>query len=534
MKVIFQKEADHEGNTVTKEEAFNYYSELYFGYISLSHIANECYDSFIHPQKREDIKNLLILILCRIIDLRHCLVHWNTGRGGGSQRSVNAEKNNDNNNNDNINNPVPWEYLDMHQCLSKLKKRPLDVHVPVPSFLKDDESRRKQERDALVKGYMQLKHSLVSMPLEDKPLIKKDTWGETNDEVDVGPKADAIKVFDTSLQESHVRRKKSAILIQKHVRRYLVRLEMMRLNEKENSFIGLIADDDEANSSKKLRDKVNDLNQRRKQGQQEFDDEYREVLVVLDELVRRQEFFDMKQSLMKERVEWVTEQITQTNEIPGDLENFYKMKNAATTSMSDKSDNVTKNVQKDDGKSKDRVFLLIRPTKLLDHMTENVAKYEEIWASNVKVEPKLSFPSKYDEDVAKKFIVRDKVYNEARKNVDELLLTNLQRLKAIQSSKGSSGKKGADKKKKNGKSGKGKKSKGKGKALPGEKLPGLKSMDSAHMLSILIEDKLVNNADECHIDDLITSDIPDEHKESKVCEFSITVCVPFSHNTALF
>lgn len=507
MKVIVQKETDHEGNTVNKEEAFEYYSELYFEYVSLSHVANDCYEALIHPQKREDIKNLLILILCRIIDLRHCLVHWNTG--GTCQRSVNAENGNDNNNN-----PVPWEYLDMHQCLSKLKKRPLDIQVPIPAFLKDDECRRKQERDALVKGYMQLKHSLAFIPLEDKPLINKDSWGETN-EVDVGPKADPIKVFDTSLQESNMRRKKSAILIQKYVRGYLVRLEMMRFNEKEHSFIGLIADDDEANSSnKKLRDKVKGLNQRRKESQEEVDDEYREVLVALDELVRRQEFFDMKQSLMKERVEWVTEQITQTNEIPGDLENFYKMKSAAA-SISDKDADVTKNGKSNDEKSKD-VLLLMRPTKLLDHMSKNVAKYEEIWASNTKLESQSSFPSKYDEDVAKNIIVRDKVYNEARKHVDGLLLTNLQRLKAIQSSKGSS-KKGADKKKKKGKSGKGKKSKGKGKALPGEKLPGLKSMDSAHMLSILIENKLVNNAERCHIDDMITSDIPEEHKKSQVC-----------------
>lgn len=494
LKAIVQKEFDQCGNVTTKEDAFKYYSELYFEYVSISQTVNDCYDTLIHPQKRQDIRNLFIFILCRIIDLRHCLVSWNTGVS-----NLEGKKNVD---------PIPWEYLDLHKCLSNLNKRPIDIKIPIPSFLKENDNQQKQERDTLVEGYMQLKHSLSSIPLEDHPLIDKEDWvgqeEEGSHDVEIGPEAQGISVYDTSLQESCVRRKKSAIVIQKYARGYIVRCTMKRSNEAENRFVGLITEDEQKNSRYILKDRVKDMILKRKVGQQEVDDEYNEVLVTLDNLLRRQEFFDMKQALMKERVQWVTEQISQTNEIPGDLEIFYKMKNAL--SLTEKDDDDAENAESNTGVLPNTSAIhLIKPTKMLQLMMKNVAKYEDTW--NCATE-ETHVPSKYDEDVAKNVTVRHKVYNEARKHVDDLLVTNLQRLKVIQSPKGS-GTKGADKKKKKGKSGKKSKSKkGKSKALPGEKLSGLKSMDTAHMLSILIENKLVNNVDDLHIDDLVASDLP--------------------------
>lgn len=83
------------------------------------------------------------------------------------------------------------------------------------------------------------------------------------------------------------------------------------------------------------------------------------------------------------------------------------------------------------------------------------------------------------------------MYEELRKQVDEMLVMNLKKIKMQigPTGKQKKGKKGKGKKGK-GKKGKGKKDKKK-KPLPGEKIAELKGMDSDQMLSLLVESQLV-------------------------------------------
>jgi len=92
------------------------------------------------------------------------------------------------------------------------------------------------------------------------------------------------------------------------------------------------------------------------------------------------------------------------------------------------------------------------------------------------------------------------------KQVDEMLVMNLAKIKELHAdSKGKKGKKGkGGKKKGKGKGGKGKKGKGKKeKPLPGAKISELKNMDTVFMLSILVENKIINNPKDVKISDLV-------------------------------
>ena len=94
-----------------------------------------------------------------------------------------------------------------------------------------------------------------------------------------------------------------------------------------------------------------------------------------------------------------------------------------------------------------------------------------------------SHQEKYDVDLAKA-LVRPGVYEEIRKQVDELLIMNL---KKIQMQIAPKSKRKVKKKKKSKKSKKDKKKRG----LPGDKIAELRGLDTDQILSMLVEHQLV-------------------------------------------
>jgi hypothetical protein len=492
---------DDNDKKLTIELVFNHFIELYFRYI------------MIHPQKRDDVKEIMVFIVCRIIDLRHQIVKWNPSCIDVTKGSK-------------LDDIHPWEYFDMHEYFSRFKLRPNNFETHIPSFFKDDDVQRRNERNALAEGYMQLKHNVKSFPLEDSHCdLQKE---EPNTILELGPQGKTHVVYDEAFTECTRKRNKSATMIQKVFRGYSLRSEMLNVYEKERIFIGMAVNHEDV-AYDKLKRHVHDLYQQRKLGQKETDEEYREALVFLRTLVKKDIEFDLKQSLMKERVEWVTDQISRTNVIPEDLDGFYKCRREAVTHLetsisSDLEEKQTANILSSESK-------IDRPRNILSQIREKVAQYSEVWSSNMEMGQVNYSKCKFDEDIAKKAILQNELYGEAVKAVENSLLTNLRRIKGLHdptSVKGTT-KKGKDKKKK----GKSSKSKGKGKSLPGEKIPSLKSMDTAHMLSVLIENKLVNNVDDRHIHDLIGCELPTSCNPSGNSKPVSKHCVNYSYTILL-
>ena len=115
----------------------------------------KCYDSMVHPQKRIDVKMSLELVIRRVIELKHMLVHWNLPNP--DVRVLDAKQP-----------PFPWEYVNLDDILQDLKLPPTTMEVPVPRYYREDNLTALKQRNKLVAGYMRLKLGEEAVPVEKK------------------------------------------------------------------------------------------------------------------------------------------------------------------------------------------------------------------------------------------------------------------------------------------------------------------------------------------------------------------------------
>ncbi len=126
---------------------------------------------------------------------------------------------------------------------------------------------------------------------------------------------------------------------------------------------------------------------------------------------------------------------------------------------------------------------IVGPTEFSKAVMESLKGYETTWLDRDESE---NFAQKHDDELART-VIRPTVEEEIRKQVDAMLEDQLTNFKKQLAGAGK-GKKAKGKKKGKGKKGgKGKKAK----PLPGAKM--CANMDVDHMLSVLIENKIVNN-----------------------------------------
>ena len=466
--------------SLTIENVFEHYIELYFRYISIAKVLNTCYDEMTHPKKRNDMKDIMVPILYRLIDLRYQLFHLNPCCLEISKNQMFLGGNRH-----------PWQYINMNKYLSMLQYRLGTLDTLIPSFFKDDDKERRNERRMVIESYTQLKFSMNSITLEDT--VSEDE--KQDEEIVLGPKPSSHNTYNSSFfrECSSVRRTKCATSIQKCFRGYRARCEIQRFSQQERELIGMCIGS-ETIKDDGIQRRLNENYDILRQNQIDYEEEYSKSLLTLKRSMKIEKEFDIKQELMRDRVTWVTEQIGLTNTIPESLDEFYK------SNIQVALKNTGNGVCCFDNKDRSSIG---RPHTLLSLIEEKVLKFETAWNNNSKIY--------FEEHAEKKEQITDEIYQEAIKEVDDLLLRNLKRMKALQDAPSSNTSKKSKDKKKTKKSSKGK-ARG-NKVLPGEKLQGLKSMDTDHMLSILIEHKLINHVNDTQINDFIGSELPTECKE---------------------
>merc|ERR1719502_74865 len=114
----------------------------------------ECYDSIVHPQKREDVLMVLELVMRRVIELKHSLVKWNKIRPELQFFPTKPER------------PFPWEYVNLDDILVDLKLPPETLEVPVPRYFKDDKLDAIGLRDKTISQCMVARLGVDSLPIE--------------------------------------------------------------------------------------------------------------------------------------------------------------------------------------------------------------------------------------------------------------------------------------------------------------------------------------------------------------------------------
>jgi len=440
---------------------------IYLKYISVFEQLNAIYVDLIHPQKRDHIMETQILIILKLIQLRN-FFYTNPYNGQTSNSSEDANR--------------VWEYMDLSSDLfsTELKYRWCTTQTPIPHFIRNDAKKMKENRNALVRSYINhyRDNGVEQRPEEDND-IKLDHVNV--EEKGIGTVYDT-EVFDFSACEINSIRDEAVIILQRYIRGYLVRTRTQRNADWIKVFIGMMSDSNENDFKAANKKLLLDLGERKQYEQRRNEIDYQDALEDLSREVERDEGFALKQELREERIKWVTLQIAKTNKIPETLDGFYESIAEARGAS-------------EDGDGRGATVSL---------MQNNIAMFKLHWAKEVSYNL-----ASFDVKMAKDLVVRDQVLSRIQTVVDHELLTNLKRINSLCNATASKGNKtNADKqqKAKNGKSKKGKKEKG----LPGDKISELKNMSNRSILNRLayyrvleipqnesMED-IVCSSDQCH------------------------------------
>lgn len=467
----------------------------------------------IHPQKRLAVKHVLELVIRRVLELKGDLVKWNPPNSYVRIPQGPEEA-------------FPWEYVHLDDILVDLKLSPEMLEIPIPRYFKEDIKRQLEQRDRIVSGYMRIKHNTDQIFIGDTfesavlvenmtldraiEIIQRNERGRQGNERaslvrNLREKERQGRIFEASARvEMDV--DIAATNLQRMLKGFISRTEAVQERENELMFIGMKPRND---GLEILDNELKLAYVKRKQEQLENKEAYEKSLDDLKEIIADEEGPEKREELREERTLWVTDQIAQ-EKFPEDLEEFYRQKmyieepppeeaaggkdakGKGKDKKSDKKEDKKKDGKKGGKGKKQDVEVEAMPklqgrSELTDAMYKNVQDYGETWDGRDETD---NFQQKHDVDLAKD-VVRPGVYEDLRKQVDEMLVMNLKKIK-LQIAPGGKGKKGkkGKKKGKKGKKGKGKKKK----PLPGEKIAEMKGMDSDSMLNILIDHQLVVKA----------------------------------------
>lgn len=468
----------------------------------------------IHPQKRIAVKGVLELVIRRVLELKSDLVQYNPPN---SYLKIPQG----------LEEPFAWEYVHLDDILVDLKLSPDMLEIPVPRYVKEDIKKQIDQRDRIVQGYMRLKHntdkiyisdqydqavSMESMTMERAiEILQRNERGRQGNERAILVRALREKERQGRIFESSNRVEMDSDLaatnLQRMLKGFISRTEATRERKNELMFIGMIPRRDNLDQ---LERELHLSYVKRKQEQLENKEGYEKALEDLKGVIEDEEGPEKREELREERTLWITDQIAQDNFVE-DLDQFYQTKmfvqeekiddtaggKGGKGGKDDKKGKKEEKGKKEDKKEKGKkggkgeseearaMPKLQGRTELTDRMTDCVKSFGQVWDGRDEAD---NFQQKHDASLAKD-VVRPGVYEDIRKQVDDMLVMNLKKIK-MQLAPGGKGKKGKKGGKKKGKKGKGAKGKKK-KPLPGEKIAELKGMDADHMLSILVEHKLV-------------------------------------------
>ena len=509
--------------TVTIFQAFQHFACLYIKYIEIFRRLERCYDCMIHPQKRIHVKKVMEFVIRRIIELKTDLVKWNPPNSFLQMPGPGPED------------AFPWEYVHLDDILVDLKLSPQVLEIPVPKYFKEDISRKLQERDRLVSGYMRLVKGTdevflqdsfqVAMPLEELSMekaieiIQRNERGRQGKERALIAKAarekDRLNRMYDSNPQIEMDRDIAATNLQRTYKGFLARRAAKQERENELMFVGMRQRKDNVDL---LDHEINLAYLKRKQEQAENKEAYEKSLEDMKEIILDEEGPEKRDEFREERTLWVTDQIAQ-GKFPEDLEDFYAMKKPSDDAVGDeggggdakgkdkgkgdkkdkgKGDKKGKGKGKDKGGDDDEPAMpkLQGKTETTNGMVKLVDEFEVTWENKDESD---NFQQKHDVELSK-HVVRPSVYEDIRKQVDEMLVMNLKKIQMQIQPTGKKGKKAKKKKKK--KKPKKKKEK-KPKPLPGEKIKELKELDTDQMLSVLIEKNLVVKTKDRKVSDFV-------------------------------
>lgn len=460
-----KKNTQARGNRNNQQEAFLAFSvNLYLRYLEIGKEIDSIYNEFVEPQKRDHIQETLECLLLRIINFRHYFY---------SNRLSNEVKVGDE--------KICFEEginLSRDIFSRDVRFRFSRLNCFIPSFIKEQQKEEELKEQQHIKFLLSNRNTLKE---EENNAVE---IGEVDESHGNGRQLmNDTLYYDLSESEFQLLKDEKSIEIQRLVRGFLVRNRQERDKEMRRSIIGMTWNSQ--NEAKKLEQRDLLQHKRTETSYEQVRNRlhYEEELNLLRENVLKEESMQIKEELLTERVQWITSQIAEGNEIPCSFEDFYKEKK-----------------KEEDTKPTD----VTTHEQVVSGLRQNIDSFETTWKS---VELDRNIP--FCKELAKDLKVRDEVKEDLRAIVDDQLVTKLIRMKESGGKDKKKSEKGENKTKKGGKSGSSKSKKGK--PLPGEKL--LKGMSTESMLKNLVAYDLISlPSSEKGLDDMISSGFSTDDK----------------------
>ena len=525
LKTVLENEASASPDSPVAivEDAFGHYAKLYVEYACLLSDFVRCLEYTVQPQKRLDIRATLESVICRVIGMRHLLVKWTPPNPDVALDGAGCQP------------PFPWEYFDLDRALAESRTSPHSLELSaVPAYFKEDRSGLRNERDNIVTSTPLVNDEAVTASeceLDDVGNSSVQDRGSSSisgDDVDRGSSTksqddesvDSNSTCGTTCSErsgtlERPSRDQAVVIIQSIFRGHLSRKKSAEYREWLDRFIGLKVSGDSVERCQLARN-VSDIRTQRRQDQMTCQANYERDLKRLKDVVRCEEGFLMQHQLREERIAWITDHTISTNTLPGSFEEFYSKDAPPPPAAEDgakekKQPPANKKVGGDAKKKKDGAVEEIEhpdltpPQALVGQLQECIRVYGERWQHRNTGPGRIESQS-HDAEMAKDLIIRDQVRSELTKDVEEKLMSNILKMKAVQDdgNKKKSKSKTSDKDGKKKKKGAGGKKGGKKeKPLPGAKLAGLKDKSVREMLRTLVQNGLARLPRECRLDDYI-------------------------------
>jgi hypothetical protein len=489
LKRLVKEEKSHDPTKpVSINDAYHYFAKLYIRYSIILSDLNSCYESSVQPQKRLDIKSTLEHVICRVVNLRHLLVKWCPPNPDVASSGENQA-------------PFPWEYFDLDRELKELCVSPAKLETTTPVFIKEDQNGTNHHRNSTIARLLR-----ETFGSEVKQMDVK-SWGVGI--VNAGDfvfkdrsKLEVESPYPSGLKEAIPvnQSDQAAAKVQSIVRGHLSRKKTTLKKGWLDRFVGLCSSSDAAKSVE-LENNIVEIRQRRQKEQQHCRESYENDLHRLKDVVREQEGFTIQNELREERIRWITDHAISKHMLPSSFEDFYAKDNPPYV-KDNEATSAKENERKGEKIAKDKKGerpsdigeaerpVLSAPQTLLDSINECTRKYEGRWKQRNIGSDRVK-TQYHDIEMAKDLIIRGQVKAELTKSVDEMLLSNLLKIKAIQEARTTN-----LKSKKNDEKGLEKKTKGekKGKSekpLPGAILPGMQETSVDAMLGVLVQHGLI-------------------------------------------
>lgn len=492
---------------VAIEDAFEHYARLYVEYACLLSAFVRCHEYTVQPQKRLDIRATLESVICRVISLRHLLVKWAPPNPDVAQEGAGCQP------------PFPWEYFDLDKALATLHISPYSLELStIPTYFKDDHpGLSRQERNTIVTSTPQVVNDEDSAApeyksdglagnshVQDGDDSNESTWSNST------PRRACSEKSGTPEPPSQ---DQAIVMIQSNFRGHLSRKKSAEHREWLDEFIGLKVPGGSVERCQLVRN-VHDIRTQRKQDQMICRANYERDLKQLKDVVRDEEGFLMQHQLREERIAWITDHTISTNTLPDSFAEFYA-KDAPPAADEEGAKEKPSSASKAGGdaskKKKEGAVEEIEhpdltpPQALISQLKECIRVYSERWQHRNTGSDRIESQS-HDVEMAKDLLIRGQVRSELTKDVEEKLMSNILKMKAVQDdgkkkkSKSNKADKGGKKKKKGGG---GKKGGKKEKPLPGAKLAVLQDKSVQEMLCTLVQNGLARLPRECKLDDYI-------------------------------